>query len=229
MSISNINYYSLICSKDNNYKPTTIHLFNYLSDVGVQVKNLIGKPSIFHAYKEGFEKIKCKPDDVVILCHDDIEIMTPKHNFIDIMNKCHTIPDCGFIGVGGTKVLEEPCIWWNWEKPQNLSGGIYHGSLMSRYWTNFGPFGQVVALDGVFLACKASVLMSMKLDKPESFSGNWDFYDIYYTFQAHLNNFKNHTVQLTLRHESSGQPRESWNANRTAFIEMYKDKIPAKV
>jgi hypothetical protein len=229
MSTSNINYYSLICSKDKEYKPTTIHLFNYLSDVGVQVKSLVGKNSIFEAYQEGFNKINCNPDDVVILCHDDIEILIPKSSFISTINKCHTLPDCGFIGVAGTRVLEQPCIWWDWNKKENLSGGIFHGTTMSRYWTQFGNLGQVVVLDGVFLACKASVLKSILLQSPQEFSGRWDFYDIYYTFQAHLNNFKNYTIPLTLRHESSGNPRESWDANRRAFIEMYKDKLPTKV
>jgi len=226
--MSNINYYSLICSKDKDYKPTTVHLFNYLSDVGVQVKNLVGKHSIFEAYQEGFNKINCNSEDIVILCHDDIEILTPKSSFLNLLLKCESA-DCGFVGVGGTRVLEDPCIWWDWNKKQNLSGGIYHGTMMNRYWTQFGALGQVVVLDGVFLACKAKVLNSILLEQPIQFSGNWDFYDIYYTFQAHLKNYKNYTIPLVLRHESSGQPRESWDANRRAFINMYKDNLPTKV
>jgi hypothetical protein len=229
MKITDINYYSFICSKDDNYKPTAVHLFNYLTDAGIKVKSLIGKNSIFSAYKEGLEKVNPKDDDIIILCHDDIEIMCPPSTLFLHLNKCQSLPECGFIGVAGTRNFDLPCVWWNWDKKYDHSGGVYHGTMLNRYWTNFGPYGEVVVLDGVFLACTGKTLRSIKLEQPEAFSGNWDFYDIYYTFQTHINGKKNYTVPITIRHESPGTPRESWDSNRREFIKMYNEQLPKKV
>ena len=86
--------------------------------------------------------------------------------------------------------------------------------------TTYGPHGQVVALDGLFLAARKEVWEKIKLSKPKYFEGDWDFYDIHYTTKAHQLDYKNYTVPIDMIHYSGGElvGRDSWHKNRQAFI-----------
>lgn len=223
-----LNIYSLICSRDSNFSETTISLFQYFKEAGVTVKSLVGFNSIFEAYEKGFKSLNANDEDIIIFCHDDIEFKTSPKDFVNIL-KGYSSTDKGFVGVAGTRRLEDNGVWWNWNQPDFMSGKVWHGEKNKDRETYFGACGKVVVLDGLFLACRASLLKSVSLKKPDAFIGNWDYYDILYTFQAHLLGFSNQTVPIILRHESPGQPRETWNLNRLAFIESFKDKLPLQI
>ena len=97
--------------------------------------------------------------------------------------------------------------------------------------TYFGKTGQVVVLDGLFMAATVRTLRNISLEQPKSFEGAWDFYDIYYTFQAHVKKLKNYTLPIQLRHESYGElaGRDSWHKNRTAFLQRMDKYLPASI
>jgi hypothetical protein len=219
--------YSLICSRDNQFSQTSLELFDYYKRCGIEVKSLIGFKSIFSAYNKGVNNLNLKPDDIVIFCHDDIEIKMPESEFLAILKSATKVD--GFIGVAGTKNFESTGVWWNWNTPQYMSGKVIHGTKDKLHETYFGPTGRVVVLDGVFIACSARTLDGLHMGKPEGFQGDWDYYDIFYTFQAHLSGLFNRTVPIIIRHESPGQMRESWHYNRTIFIDMFKENLPAAV
>lgn len=220
-----VKIYSLICSRNNNHSSTTLELFQYFKSCGVSVKNIVGFKSIFNAYKDVFDSLKCHPDDIIIMCHDDIEIKMPKHKFLHELTT-NTKQD-GFVGVAGAAVITKECIWW--DNRFALRGQVEHGSKESPYLTYFGVYGNAVVMDGVFLACKASTLHKISMEKPASFTGDWDFYDLHFTFQAYLLGFSNTVVPIMIRHESPGNMRESWNASRLQFYELYKDNIPTSI
>ena len=99
------------------------------------------------------------------------------------------------------------------------------------YPTYFGNLGEVVVLDGVFLAATKRTLRSIQLAQPKSFEGPWDFYDIFYTFQAYTKGKKNYTIPIQMRHESGGDitGRDSWHKNREAFIRILGKYLPASI
>jgi hypothetical protein len=70
------------------------------------------------------------------------------------------------------------------------------------------------------LAAKPKVIEDVGLSRPEFFEGEWDFYDIHYTTQAHLKGYSNQVIDLNILHNSRGElvGRESWHKNREAFI-----------
>jgi hypothetical protein len=223
MTKHNLNYYSLVCSRDSDYSGTTKNLFKYFSDAGVKVKSLVGQPSIFTAYDKGVNSLKdARSNDIVILCHDDIDILTPADRFKFILDE-NLKEDIGFVGVAGTSKLNADGIWWDWNDPQHMSGEVIHGSYRDSHTTNFGPYKEVAVLDGVFLAARVSTLKKLDLIKPGAFEGGWDFYDITYCLQALKLGFVNLTVPIKLRHESPGAVtgRESWHKNRLALSSMY--------
>lgn len=218
--------HAFICSRDTNHSKQALNLFSYLSSCGITVHNLIGEKSIFEAYSREFSKLELADHDIIIFCHDDIEILLPNKIFLEVLLRSLMPKEVGFVGPAGTAKLSGDAIWWNqvnwrdgWHK-----GVVWHGNnLLESQCTYYGPCGRVVVLDGLFIAAKARTLRTITKHKPAQFSGDWDFYDIWYTMQAHLNKFHNMVVPINILHNSFGElaGRDSWHANRQAFIETY--------
>ena len=213
---------ALIPTRDES----NVSVVSYLEDCGFEVHLLIDQKSIFSAYKEKVNTLKLMKDDLVILCHDDIKILTDKTIFLELLENTLAKPGVGFVGVAGTRILNNDGVWWSGlQNPASkdwLSGAVYHGKeVSSMQLTYFGPTSKVVVLDGVFLAAKGKTLNSIGLGKPKPFSGEWDFYDIWYTYQATKKKLSNFTVPISILHASPGelQGRDSWHANKKAFVE----------
>jgi len=102
-----------------------------------------------------------------------------------------------------------------------LKGFVLHGkNIQEAKYTFYGDPGRVVCLDGLFLAIKGEVLKSIDLTKPDYFEGEWDFYDIHYTVQAHKKGFYNSVEPIFMIHHSFWElvGRDSWHKNRSEFI-----------
>ena len=207
-------------------------LVNYFEKAGWELYVMDGCSSIFEAYEKGIDKAEVSAKDYVVMCHDDIHILTNPEDFNSIIEGFLQKNKIGFLGVAGTKIFQESCVWWDgmqFPDQKHLSGSVYHGStLMDMQSTYYGHTGRVVVLDGVFLACKGSTLRTIKLQKPEGFIGDWDFYDIYYTLQAHMRNLDNYTAPLQIFHRSLGETagKEGWHANKEAIKAKLWTKFP---
>ena len=225
MDPASLNVYALICTRNRDYSETTKALTSYLSRCGVKVKLLIGENSIFSAYKNAFEKFNTSPNDVFILCHDDIEILSSQELFKRTISKVALSHGLGFVGVAGTTKLTRDSVWWNqavWAEGRHR-GYVFHGTKNEMSPTWYGVPGQAVVMDGLFLMARADTLEKVDLSKPEYFSGEWDFYDLHYTMTAHKLNLKNMVEPIIVRHESHGElvGRDSWHNNRLTFIQQY--------
>lgn len=208
----------------------------FLKSVGYSIKVLIGKSSIFEAYDSAAREANLTANDQVIMCHDDIEILSSPEDFTEILDNHFKTPKSGFLGVAGSRYLTKQAVWWEGYgaqhtpmSPQNpLCGFIFHGTTTSSMRLEcFGPQMNTVVMDGVFLAATGAVLNSIQLRKPKTFEGDWHFYDIFYTYQAFRKGFVNKTAPLLLRHESVGQPDEMYNKNRLAFVRLAGENLPA--
>ena len=230
----------MICSFSCTREPT--YPTKYAGNLAKQrVSNthdfLIQEDSIFEAYSNAIKACEGKgltKEDVVIFCHDDIEVWDDpklfKQNLLDTLDKKNT----GFVGVAGTTVLTEDCIWWEINRRQAglHRGFVFQGSGRDNYTPNyFGPNGDVCVLDGVFLACKFGTFQTIFPDgfkKPANFEGNWDFYDLFMTIEAHRKGFINRTFPGVILHKSPGEiaGRDSWQKNRVAFQKNYSGGFP---
>lgn len=196
---------------------------------------IIGAKSIFSGYKHALEAANPNPEDIIILCHDDItHLMQPK-DFLKVLLSETAKPGAGFIGPAGTTYLSEDAVWWNhqvWQQKKH-SGLVFHGSLGTDKFQNtyYGQYREVLVLDGLFLACKYKVLNSISTTKPDFFEGEWDFYDIYFTWQANWQGLRNAAVPIIMSHESFGDlaGRDSWHKNRLAFLKVYGDNLPKEI
>ncbi len=211
-------------------------LTNFFKRAGFTINLLSKCSSIFEAFSKGISDNNVKAEDIVIFCHDDIEILTNTEDFNLFIENELDKEDTGFLGVAGTKLLKQSAVWWeDVNKPPGplnpLTGSVFHGTKLSMSFNYYGQFGEAVVLDGLFLCAKGKTLNTINLKKPSVFSGDWDFYDIYYTTQTHLKGLKNKTIPIQIVHQSIGElaGRESWHANREAYIRKYFDKLPLSV
>ena len=68
-------HYAIICTRDaSNISKTAWDLVNYYSSGGFQVEVISGATSIFEAYANKVTDLDPDPEDVLIFCHDDIQI-----------------------------------------------------------------------------------------------------------------------------------------------------------
>ena len=211
--------FAFIPTRSRILSPTAQKLVSYLSSLDIDVKLLINEKSIFEAYEKGFKSLNADDDDIVIFCHDDIDIITSPEEFKAELIRATGVKNAGFIGVAGAAKLSKQCVWW---QPENkLRGFSFHGPSRSEmYPTYFGRLqAKVLVLDGLFLAVKAKVLKNISMRKPAQFKGEWDFYDLEYTLRAYEAGYDNWVVPIILRHESPGElvGRDSWHQNRLVF------------
>ena len=233
--------FSIICTRERDITGVAKGLVDTLLGFGVVVKLLVNENSIFEAYKKGLDSCKANPNDIIIFCHDDIQILNDKVSFVQALAPC-VRSTTGIVGPAGTTHLGEDAVWWRQDRwAQGLHRGLVKhimkgqpGRVLSNSATmitptSYGPHGPVVALDGLFLAARKEVWDKVGLEKPTYFEGLWDFYDIHYTTKAHNLGFENHAVPIDLIHHSNGElvGRDSWHKNRKAFIA--NTELPLKI
>lgn len=210
----------------------TKSLISYLERCKINVNLLINEKSIFEAYSNSIINNSFADEDIVIFCHDDIEILLDPARFLEILIKGLNQPKAGFVGPAGTRRLNSTAVWWDhneWQRGYHR-GLVLHGdNLVHAQTTYYGNPGRVVVLDGLFLAAKVKTLKALDLTKPEYFEGDWDFYDIHYTMQAHKKGYNNYVVPIFMMHHSIGQlaGRDSWHKNREAFI--HRTELPVEI
>jgi hypothetical protein len=225
--------YALICTRTReDISPVTDHLLSFLSRCGIKILLISGAKSLFRAYEGAFEKTQAKPEDIIIMCHDDIEIREKPEIFVEKLKTTLDRDMMAFTGPAGTTFLGQDAVWWDQERWQQRfhRGKVTHvDPEKGEYLTQYGPPDDVVALDGLFLAAKADVIRAIGLSKPDYFSGEWDFYDIHYTTTAYLKGYTNTILDIDIVHHSRGElvGRDSWHANRAAFIE--NKKLPIRI
>ena len=220
-----MNTYAVICTRSReDISPVTHKLLQYYTSIGVQVLLLCKQSSIFSAYNLAVSKINPDPEDLIIFCHDDIEIHEAPEDFLKKLKEETDHTDVGFVGPAGTTVLEKDAVWWNrdnWRAGKHR-GRVFHIHPDQKHPvdTLYGFPGNVVVLDGLFLAARARTIQRVGLEKPEYFEGDWDFYDIHYTTKAFRLGYTNKAIDIKIIHHSLGEiaGRDSWHKNREAFI-----------
>ena len=227
--------HAFICTRTRDLSATTQKLVSYLSRCRTEVKLIVGSDSIFKAYTTTLEKADPDPEDIIILCHDDIEILLSEGHFLQVLITSLLDPKTGFIGPAGTTELTSRGVWWDqeqWSKGKHR-GFVIHGDNLSTGSnpTYYGAYGPVAVLDGLFLAAKARTLNKIDLNKPSYFDGDWDFYDIHYTYAAKRAGLTNKAAPILLMHNSSGElvGRDSWHKNREAFVTKNQANFPITI
>jgi len=214
--------YFSVCTRKDKQPKSLQKLVDYLKgNESFGIKINYDATSIYQGHKSNLDFFKGMPledGDIIVLCHDDIEILSKTedlYNNLIIARK----PGVGFIGLAGGCHMPGDGSWWNARRTGDARGFVFQGNDHQTMTPNyFGKSGQVVVLDGCFLAITYGNLKKIGLDQPDYLDSGWDFYDIHLTYKAHLDGFSNYVVPIIAMHESSGMMREGWFSARDKFM-----------
>ena len=205
----------------------------FLEGAGWEVHYLVGYSSIFEAYNTALKEHDVVAKDTVIMCHDDIEIMMQPDMFNSVIDESFE-KNTGFLGVAGARRLNKTGCWWHglgreFPHPDSfLRGCVWHGTTpLNSKPTYYGGYGTVEVVDGLFMVAKGATLNTIRTKKPKEFVSEWDYYDMYYTYQAKEKGKTNKVIPVMILHHSPGEGAlsETWDESRKAFIDMYGSKF----
>jgi hypothetical protein len=202
--------------------------------------------SFFGVWRKALPEVKNK---YICLTHDDTEYLEiPDLNKyfdnskrkLEYMNECAkngemldqikfekiALEKIGMVGVAGTTVLHKDQPWWfSGERllGRILSGQIYHRGEKENELSDFGPYGEVVVLDGVCMITTKEILEDVGI--PEKDYGTFDFYDHILSLEYIKKGYKLLTVPIKMIHNSKGgDKRQSFYDSLGRFTEEYLDK-----
>lgn len=216
--------HAFICTRTREVDPIHGRLLDYLEDARVNVWQAIGASSMFDGYLDCAAQAgeTLDPEDVVVLCHDDVNVLSSKYIFECMVNAARA-PQAGFVGVIGSTVLPvDGSI-----RSGNPRGIFFLGESHKKLRIFVGDkAGPVVILDGIFLMVQWKKLCEVGLQAPEYLPNGWHYYDIHYTYRARQLGYVNHTYPLFVQHSAVEKPGtgfdEAWEEARRAFVAHHK-------
>ena len=221
--------YFSVCSRQDKQPKSLSKLIDYLGgDEAFSIKVAYNSKSIYEGHKENisfFKRMPLEDGDIIVLCHDDLEILSRKEHLIKNLRIARK-PNVGFVGLAGSCNIPRDGGWWNARNTGDARGFVFQGEDHQSMTPNyFGKCGQVILLDGCFLAITYGNLKKIGLEQPEYINSGWDFYDIHLTYKAHLEGFSNYAVPIIAMHESPGIMREGWFEAREKFMRHHASTI----
>ena len=178
-----------------------------------------------HSLSEGYDRgIDRASGEIVILCHDDIEIFCD-----DFAAKLRTyLFHCDLIGVAGATKLAGPM--WSWAGAPYVWAWVGHpledNRSMALCWGLYGPL--VVGaqtLDGLFFAARKSLFDRVRYDA-ETFDG-FHFYDLDFSYRAALAGARcGIGLDITIFHESLGHYDTVFEKYAERFCQKFPEARP---
>ncbi len=216
----------VVCSIDSGkYAAVSKNLAASMGDAPFEIIGIHDARSLAEGYNRGVGR-SC--GDIVIFCHDDIEIVTPGiANVIRRHLETHDV-----IGCAGTDCLIDSN--WTWAGDPFVHGIVAYpadDAWPARRFdlTMWGGFERAVvaniqALDGFFMAANRRVLESVRFDAA-NFDG-FHVYDTDFTFAAHLAGFSVAVCKdMLIAHRSRGNFGGDYAAFGARFMQKYDGRL----
>lgn len=199
-----------------NNKESVKRLDKSLKELNIEYEliAIYGASSFFDAWRQALLKAK---GEYLVLTHQDTR-------FIAIPDLDKYFKDnVGMLGVAGTTVLHKDQVWWFSQERllgHILSGQIFHTEGEGQKLSIFGPFGEVVTLDGVCMITTKKILEDVGIPKKDY--GTWDYYDHIISLEYLKKGYKLLTAPIVMIHDSKGgDKRPSFFESEGKFKEEY--------
>lgn len=152
-------------------------------------------------------------DDVYVDCHDLSATLTEGLKRFDIVGLA-----------GSTKfTVQEPATWWSNSPKDNWSGCVAHRPREAVHVSFFGPYGEVVVLDGLFIATQVKLLHSHPTLRWGEYLTGFHHYDLDFTLKAHSMGFTLGTIHCPVVHSSMGDFKGLiWEHSQTVFLKHWR-------
>ena len=219
----------IVCSRKE--PAFDVHERNVAATVGceheyVRIDNRDREGGIGRAYNEG---VRRAAGDVLVFMHEDAFFMEPLWG-PSLERKFSEHADVGLVGVAGTQYLDTEDLRWHSAGKPFVRGRVVHDlphrdifALTVFSWDRNDA--EVVAVDGLFFAVRASLFESISFDE-ERFDG-FHFYDLDICMQVREVARCIATWDLLIKHFSEGKNDRSWHEAASRFREKYADRLPA--
>ena len=203
------------------------YLINTCSLKNIQVIEKInnGEKSLSEVYNEIIDESE---NNIVVLCHDDIEFDTNKWGDKLLKNFSRN-PDYGILGLAGSKYLDKSSQWW--KVPQTMYGIVNHKhngkKWESKYSNSLGDsIEEVLLVDGLFISFDKTKIKH-KFD--ENIKG-FHFYDLGFSIPNYLDEVNIGVIfNIRVTHLSIGQTNQQWENNRFLFSQKYQNDLPLDI
>lgn len=180
------------------------------------------KGGIFRAYDRGAKSAKFP-----ILCflHEDVELLSYNY-WVEPLQSLLSLERTGLVGVAGSKDFTRDGRWW---APNNrLSGAVMHSNNNQEWFTSYGPYGEVVMVDGLIFFINKEIYNRLGGYQKTDLKG-YHYYDVDLSLRAHWEGYRNYTISLLVRHSSVGEMPPEWSINRQKWLARYYFSLPARV
>jgi len=190
----------------------------------IAIDNSQNSYTIFEAYNKG---VSLSQYSFLLFMHDDIWYHTP--DWGQKLVRHFDDERTGAIGVAGTPYLPyNPGGWWS-------SGAGYIYLLQSdktnptpalqQFAPGYEPFGEAVALDGVWFCIRKSLFATISFD--ETTYNGFHFYDVDTTLQVYKAGYRVRCINdILIHHTSMGSLNASWADQLDAFRKKWKQDLP---
>jgi GT2 family glycosyltransferase len=216
----------IICSIDSGkYDAVCANLRERLVDVTYEIIGIHDAKSLSEGYNRGIDRSQ---GDILIFCHDDIEIISP--SFSSLLREHLLTFDV--IGCAGTVRLTDS----KWVS----SGDPYvHGVVacpVGRTWpaerfdvwlwggVELTQIADIQALDGFFMAARRHVVDSVRFD--EKLFDGFHLYDTDFSYAAFSRGFELAVCKdILIAHQSGGNFGDVYKTYADRFREKYKESL----
>jgi glycosyltransferase involved in cell wall biosynthesis len=179
-------------------------------------------------YNQGVAKASGR---VIVFMHEDVWMMEKEWDIV-LLKKFRELPEMQILGVAGSALLVDypwP-LWYAGGIPYTF-GKVVHlvekndEFFLSLYNDRDGD-QEAVVVDGLWFAAKKSLFEKISFDE-ETFP-RFHFYDLDICMQALEYGRVFITTDIRVLHKSEGSFKEEWKEFSNAFIQKWKEKLPAK-
>ncbi len=217
----------IICSiNPAKFAAVSKNFADRMGDAAFEIIGIHDARSLSEGYNRGTALSR---GDILIFCHDDIEILTP--DFLSRIRRHLQAYDV--VGCAGTSCLIDSK--WAYAGDPFIHGIVAYPEEdawpANRFFTIvWGGFDRAVvegiqALDGLFLAANRRVLDAVRFDEA-TFDG-FHLYDIDFTYAAHLAGFRVAVFKdILIVHQSYGNFGDDWTPYADKFMRKYQGRLP---
>ena len=219
----------IICSIDPGiFSAVAKNIANRMGAVPFEIIGIHDAMSLSEGHNRGIVR---SSGDILIFCHDGIEIVTPDfHSRIRQHLETHDL-----IGCAGTNCLidsnrtyaGDPFVHGVVAYPAENAWPANRFNLM--VWGGLGCaiIEGIQARDGFFLAAKRRAIDEIRFDE-HSFDG-FHVYDTDFTFSAHLAGFRIAVCKdILIAHQSGGNFGDEYAAFGAKFMKKHQGQLPVR-
>lgn len=212
----------VVCSIDpGKFARLSAHFREIMAAEPYEIVGIHDARSLCEGYNRGLDKSR---GDIVIFCHDDVEIWTP--DFAPRLKKHLRAFDA--IGVAGTNLAVGG--GWFDAGPPFVFGQVAHMNGPNFHIAIYGLGRRVVpgiqAMDGLLLAFHRPVIERVRWDA-DTFTG-FHVYDMDCTYRAHRMGYRlGVALDLPVFHASHGKLDDAWRNAAELFMKKHAATLAA--